>query len=118
MFYCDVYVSVSGSDFTGEGHAHKPYQSIQRGIDMALDHPRSHYVYKNEGLTGTEMRGASRRGFAHYINRDRVILMTADYTGFGNIGASPTRSARALAMRACCVVREGRWLRAECAPVC
>ena len=115
-FYCDVYVSVSGSDFTGEGTPDKPYQSIQRGIDMALDHPRSHYVYKNEGLTGTEMRGASRRGFAHYINRDRVILMTADYTGFGNIGASPTDRAHSRCARAVWCVR--RSLRAECAPVC
>ena len=116
VFYCDVYVSVSGSDFTGEGTPDKPYQSIQRGIDMALDHPRSHYVYKNEGLTGTEMRGASRRGFAHYINRDRVILMTADYTGFGNIGASTTARAHSRCARAMWCVRGS--LRAECAPVC
>ena len=33
-----------------------------------------------------EHRGRSRRGFAHYINRDRVVLLSATYTGFGNIG--------------------------------
>lgn len=86
VFYCDLYVSPSGSDFAGTGTPDKPFMSIQRAIDNALADPRAYYIYKNEELTGVEHRGRSRRGFAHYINRDRVVLLSATYTGFGNIG--------------------------------
>mmetsp|Transcript_32921 Transcript_32921/g.104806 ORF Transcript_32921/g.104806 Transcript_32921/m.104806 type:complete len:1244 (-) Transcript_32921:714-4445(-) len=46
FLYSDIYVSPSGSDTTGQGTAGRPYRTIQKCIDSALQDPRAFYVYK------------------------------------------------------------------------
>mmetsp|Transcript_2770 Transcript_2770/g.10043 ORF Transcript_2770/g.10043 Transcript_2770/m.10043 type:complete len:1382 (-) Transcript_2770:89-4234(-) len=46
FLYSDIYVSPSGSDSTGQGTAGRPYRTIQKCIDAALQDPRDFYVYK------------------------------------------------------------------------
>eukprot|EP00793_Prasinoderma_coloniale_P001378 PRCOL_00005153-RA len=46
FLYSDIYVSPSGSDETGQGTAGRPYRTIQRCLEAALNEPRMHYVYK------------------------------------------------------------------------
>jgi len=46
FLYTDIYVSPSGSDETGQGTAGRPYQTVQRCLESALNEPRMHYVYK------------------------------------------------------------------------
>ena len=46
FLYSDIYVSPSGSDATGQGTAGRPYRTVQRCLEAALNEPRARYVYK------------------------------------------------------------------------
>ena len=46
FLYSDIYVSPSGSDATGQGTAARPYRTIQKCVDAALQDPHAFYVYK------------------------------------------------------------------------
>ena len=104
FLYCDVYVSKSGSDAYGDGTPSAPYLTLQRSIEAALDEPRSYdlrYELANpdEGIRGaTQFRSmkfgtASKvpvnKGFAFYVNRDKIRVKTGTYSGPGNVGLHP-----------------------------
>ena len=113
FLYCDVYVSPEGSDTAGRGTPDRPYRTIAKGVDAALGRPRVYWKYKSgvgkgEGgrtaLTGTEIRGpstvsrrhfgrksldTSNKGYAYWVNRDRIMLADGVYQGTGNVGLHP-----------------------------
>ena len=109
FLFCDVHVSVSGSDVVGTGTPGNPYKTLQRGVEAALAAPRfpdavkqrtfaetaAAAAYGPGGFGATEFgvsggRGASRRaGFGYVLNRDRLRLGAGTYAGNGNRGVHP-----------------------------
>ena len=116
--FCDVYVSVEGSDATGHGTPDRPYQTIQRAIEASLSKPRAYYSYKagtfaeadptlgmaDAGYTGVLRRSGSQmrsvtfgneraqsvsKGFGYFVNRDRIIIQNGVYGGAGNVALHP-----------------------------
>ena len=111
FLFCDVHVSVSGSDVVGTGTPGNPYKTLQRGVEAALAAPRfpetkyqrtffetaAAAAYGAEGFgvsafgTAREARkGAARRGgYGYVLNRDRLRLGAGTYAGNGNRGVHP-----------------------------
>ncbi|XRB21119.1 IPT/TIG domain-containing protein [Pseudoscourfieldia marina] len=85
----DLYVSVSGSDETGDGTYDRPFATIQRGINAALESPRTSYRHNDLEADNAYLGAPSNRGLDAYINRDRIILMPGRYTGVGNVDLVP-----------------------------
>lgn len=61
FLFCDVYISTTGSDENGFGTPDRPYRTLQRGIEAALDGPRTWWRYKPRLRHGRhEVRGQNR----------------------------------------------------------
>ena len=107
FLFCDVHVSVSGSDVVGTGVPGNPYKTLQRGIEAALGRPKfperrrqrtfaqtaSRATYGQGGFggaAGAEAKGPSRHpGYGYVLNRDRLRLGGGTYAGNGNRGVHP-----------------------------
>ena len=112
FLFCDVHVSVSGSDVVGTGTPGNPYKTLQRGVEAALSTPRFPDAVKQRTFADTAAaasygarafgaraetfgvavsgRGASRRaGYGYVLNRDRLRLGAGTYAGNGNRGVHP-----------------------------
>jgi hypothetical protein len=112
FLFCDVHVSVSGSDVVGTGTPGNPYKTLQRGVEAALSTPRFPDAVKQRTFADTAAaasygagafgaraetfgvavsgRGAARRaGYGYVLNRDRLRLGAGTYAGNGNRGVHP-----------------------------
>jgi len=114
VLFCDVYVSVEGSDVSGHGTPDRPYRTIQKGIEASLSQPRAYWQSKYgvesfragppEEYTGVAVRGPGQfyqehfgfthrqpvnKGMGYFMNRDRIIVANGVYMGPGNVGLHP-----------------------------
>jgi len=111
FLFCDVHVSVSGSDVVGTGTPGNPYKTLQRGVEAALAAPRfpetkrqrtffetaAAAAYGAEGFgvsafgvaRGPQKGAARRGGYGYVLNRDRLRLGAGTYAGNGNRGVHP-----------------------------
>ena len=105
FLFCDIYVSVDGSDVAGYGTPDRPYASLQRGIEASLSHPRSYYAPgAHADFTSREARSTStfiresfgvarprvqNKGYGFCINRDRIVVGAGTFSGNGNFALHP-----------------------------
>ena len=83
LLYSDIYVSPSGSDQTGQGTVARPYRTVQRCIDAALQDPHAYYTYKRADGGDPDPAiptGGARLG--HESRGERVDARDRAYTGW------------------------------------
>ena len=91
FFYCDVYVSPSGDDGSGQGTPNRPFRTLQRAIDASLRQPRLRPDLPPAARHAGQ--GAARLRTNDYTNTDRVVLGPGLYSGPGNSALVPNGHA-------------------------
>merc|ERR1712093_597092 len=71
FLFSDIYISVTGSDVTGDGTLGRPYQTIQRGVDAANEYDQVIL------MSGTYV-GLGNRGLRHHGKRIQLKSRNAD----------------------------------------
>lgn len=111
FLFCDVFVSVSGSDVVGVGTPRNPYKTLQRAVEASLGRPKfpekkrqrsfsetaAEGTYGSSGFgTGAVDSSASQNskqrnnpGYGYVLNRDKITVAGGTYAGNGNRGVHP-----------------------------
>lgn len=116
FLFCDVFVSVSGSDVVGVGTPKNPYKTLQRAVEASLARPKFPEKQKQRtfqetaaektysrnagfgmGINTESMMSVKRSrssqsknpGYGYVLNRDKVSVAAGTYAGNGNRGVHP-----------------------------
>ena len=81
ILLCDLYVSPSGSDLSGNGMPYNPFRTLQRAVAAALRDPRPGEQAPRGGSGGN--RGRASPG--DFVNHDRIVVAPGVYAGEGNV---------------------------------